>query len=132
VLDIFFGRLLYFLMMIGGNNKGENAAPAGARVSSGLISWTGPLLLTVGRGALILISQAAAELIFMLHRDPSPWLSAGRWWTVYGTLADAGCLALRWRFTQAEGANLRDLIGPIRGYRARRNVHGLLNYAGRT
>jgi hypothetical protein len=85
-----------------------------ARVSSGLVSWTGPLLLTVGRSALILASQAAVALIFMLHRNQSPWLSAGRWWTVYGTLADAGCLALLWKFTRAEGTNLRDLIGPIR------------------
>jgi hypothetical protein len=32
VLDIFFGHLLYFLTMAGGNNKGENAtAPSGAK-----------------------------------------------------------------------------------------------------
>ena len=90
-----------------------------ARVSSGLVSWTGPLLLTVGRSALILASQAAVALIYMLHRNPSPWLSAGRWWTVYGTLADVGCLALLWKFTRAEGTRLRDLIGPIRWRRGR-------------
>lgn len=85
-----------------------------AGVSSGRISWTGPLLLTVGRSALILASQAIAALLFLLHGDRSPWLSAGRWWTVYGTLADAGCLALLWRFARQEGLRLRDLVGPVR------------------
>ncbi len=92
-----------------------NSAPAiEARLSLGKISWTGPLILTVGRTVLVLAAQALVSLVFLLQRDPAPWYSAGRWWTVYGTLADAGCLALLWKFTRAEGVKLRDLIGPIR------------------
>jgi hypothetical protein len=99
--------------------RANSQSDTGERFSSGLNPWTGPLLLTVGRSALILAAQALVALIFLYLRDPSPWLSAGRWWTVYGTLADAGCLALLWKFTRAEGKNLRDLVGPIRWRRGR-------------
>lgn len=78
------------------------------------LTWTGPLLLTVGRSAFILAAQGIVALILMANGDHSPWLSAGRWWTVDGTLADIACLALLWRFTRAEGTTLRSLIGPIR------------------
>lgn len=83
------------------------------------IRWTGPLLCMAGRSVLILAGQAITALIFVLRGDQTPWLAAGRWWTVYGTLADLGCLALLWRFTRAEGATLRGLVGPIRCRRGR-------------
>lgn len=97
----------------------NSQSAAGARVPSRALSWTGPLLLTVGRSVMLLAAQAVVALIFLLQRDPSPWFSAGRWWTVYGTLADVGCLALLWKFTRAEGTKLRDLVGPIRRRHAR-------------
>ena len=80
---------------------------------------TRPLLLTVGRSALILAAQATASLVFILQGDRAPWMSASHWWTVYGTLADVGCLALLWRFTRAEGTTLRGLIGPVHWRRGR-------------
>jgi hypothetical protein len=73
----------------------------------------------VGRSALILAGQALTALILVLQGDQTPWLAAGRWWTVYGTLADLGCLALLWTFTRAEGTTLRGLIGPIHWRRGR-------------
>lgn len=85
-----------------------------ARASASRISWAGPLLLIVGRSAFLLAAQALVALLFLLRRDPTPWATAGNWWTVYGNLADLGCLALLWKYTRAEGVSLRSLLGPSR------------------
>lgn len=85
-----------------------------ARVQQGRITWTGPLVLVVGRTVLILLAQALFALIFFLRGAQHPWLVAAPWWTVYGTLVDVGCLALLWKYTRAEGITIRDLVGPIR------------------
>lgn len=84
------------------------------RVAQWRVTWTGPLLVITGRSALILLVQALVAGIFFLRGSPEPWLAAGPWWTIYGTLVDLGCLALMWTFTRAEGITLRDLIGSIR------------------
>jgi hypothetical protein len=83
-----------------------------ARASAGRIPWAGPLLLIIGRSVFLIAAQALVALLFLLRRDPAPWGSAGQWWTVYGNLADLGCLALLWRYTRAEGVSLRSLLGP--------------------
>ncbi|MGA2569038.1 MAG: CPBP family glutamic-type intramembrane protease [Terracidiphilus sp.] len=84
------------------------------RVVAGRIPWAGPLLLIVGRSVFLVAAQALVALLFLLRHDPSPWGSAGQWWTVYGNLADVGCLALLWKYTRAEGVSLRSLLGPSR------------------
>lgn len=85
-----------------------------ARVAGGRIPWAGPLLLVTARPLFMIASQALVALIFFgLHR-PSPWRSAGYWWTVYGTLVDIGCLLGMVWFTRREGIRLRDLLGPVR------------------
>lgn len=89
------------------------------RVVQGSITWTGPLLLLVGRSALMFAAQALVAGVFALQGRPTPWRSAAPFWTVYGTLVDFGCLALIWQFTRQEGITLRDLIGPIRWRRGR-------------
>ena len=81
------------------------------RASAGRIPWAGPLLLIVGRSAFLVIAQALVALLFLIRRDAAPWDSAGQWWTVYGNLADVGCLILLWRFTRLEGVSLRSLLG---------------------
>jgi hypothetical protein len=86
---------------------------------SGRITWTRPLLLTVSRSLLILAAQTLTAVVFVLQGNRTPWLAASRWWTVYGTLVDVGCLALLWKFTRAEGTTLYGLIGPIRWRRGR-------------
>ena len=58
--------------------------------------------------------QGLVAFIFLFRGAVHPWLAAAPWWTVYGTLIDAGCLALIWKFTRDEGIRLRDVIGPIR------------------
>jgi len=84
-----------------------------ARTSDGGISWTGPLVLIVGRSAFLVAAQAVVALLLLVRHAPTPWTSAGSWWTVYGNLADLGCLALLWRYTRAEGISLRSLFGRI-------------------
>lgn len=84
------------------------------RVAQGRLSYLGPLVLVMGRSALMLLAQGLFAIIFFLRGVEHPWLAAAPWWTVYGTLIDIGCLTLMWRFTSAEGIRLRDLIGPIK------------------
>ncbi len=84
------------------------------RLAQGQVTWTGLLVVLIGRTALMLIAQGLFALIFLARGVAHPWLAAAPWWTVYGTLIDAGCLGLMWKFTQAEGIRLRDLTGSIR------------------
>jgi hypothetical protein len=84
------------------------------RLAAGKITWAGPLIVVMGRTVLIFIAQAIVACILLLRHHPSPWIAAGPWWTVYGTIADIGCLLLMAYFTRAEGIRLRDLIGKIR------------------
>ena len=79
-------------------------------VPQGTITWTGPLLLLVGRSALMFVAQGLVAGILELLGSSTPWLSAGAWWTVYGTMVDLGCLMLMWTFTRREGIRLRDLL----------------------
>ena len=84
------------------------------RVEQGTITWTGPLLVVVGRSALMFVAQGIVAAVLALQGNRTAWLSAGAWWTIYGTLIDLGCLILMWWFVRREGITLRNLIGPIR------------------
>jgi len=95
------------------------------RLAAGRIPWTGPLFLAALRPLLFFSVQALLALAcFALHR-PGAWHEAGRWWTVYGTIVDIGCLAGLRFFTRKEGLRLRDLIGPVRLRRGHDVVVGL-------
>ena len=63
------------------------------------------------RSVLALAAQALTAAILALRGASSPWLSAGAYLPVYGTLIDLGCLALLWRLTRREGIGLRELVG---------------------
>ena len=52
-----------------------------------------------------------SRAVFFLRSSLTPWHDAEPWLPVYGTLIDAGCLALLWRFTRREGIRLFDLVG---------------------
>lgn len=56
-------------------------------------------------------AQGLVAGIFALRASPTPWQDAEPWLPVYGTLIDAGCLAMLWRLTRREGIRLVDLIG---------------------
>jgi hypothetical protein len=84
------------------------------RVSSGIIPRAGPHILIVGRSVFLIAAQGLVAFLLLLRRDVTPWASAGNWWTVYGNLADLGCLALLWKCTRSEGVSLRSLFGTAR------------------
>jgi membrane protease YdiL (CAAX protease family) len=84
------------------------------RVAGGRLSFTGPLVLAALRPMLFFTVQGLLALgYFAIHR-PGAWHEAGRWWTVYGTVVDIGCLIGLRIFTRKEGIRMRDLIGPLR------------------
>ena len=57
------------------------------------------------------VAQALVAAVFALRSSPTPWHDAEPWLPVYGTLIDAGCLALLWQLTRREGLRLFDLVG---------------------
>ncbi len=63
------------------------------------------------RSVCALGAQGLVAAILALRSLPSPWLDAAAWLPVYGTLIDAGCLALLWRLTRREGIGVLDLVG---------------------
>jgi membrane protease YdiL (CAAX protease family) len=63
------------------------------------------------RTACAVGAQGLVAAVFALRSSPTPWHDAEPWLPVYGTLIDAGCLALLWRLTRREGMRLLDLVG---------------------
>jgi len=84
------------------------------RACVGTLGRTGPWLIVVGRGVLIIAAQAITASILWVRSHSWSWNAAAKWWTVYGTLVDIGCLALMAIYTRKEGIRLRDLIGRLR------------------
>jgi hypothetical protein len=90
---------------------GPNAYDALLRRDAGTLTWRGPVLLLFARSVCAVVAQAIVAGIYALRGSPTPWLDAAPWLPVYGTLIDAGCLALLWRLTRREGIGLLDLVG---------------------
>jgi uncharacterized protein len=101
-------------------------AEVSGRAASGQLTWLGPLLVVTGRSIFLVAAQAVVAGIFALLHHPSPWSAAAPWWSVYGTLADLGCLALLVHFAGKEGLRLRDLMGRIRWRRGMDLLLGLM------
>jgi membrane protease YdiL (CAAX protease family) len=80
------------------------------RAAMGRLGWAGPLMLVFGRTALCVLAQSLVSGLFWLRGHPTPWQAAAAYWTVWGTLADLGCLAALVVWTRKEGLRLRDLI----------------------
>jgi uncharacterized protein len=81
------------------------------RRDAATLTWRGPTLMLLARAAFGIGAQALVAGIFALRSSPTPWHDAEPWLPVYGTLIDAGCLALLWRLTRREGIRLLDLAG---------------------
>src|SRR5215216_1059818 len=81
------------------------------RRDAGTLTWGGPALILFARTACAVGAQALVAGVFALRSSPTPWHDAEPWLPVYGTLIDAGCLALLWRLTRREGIRLFDLVG---------------------
>ncbi len=72
------------------------------RRDAGLLTWCGPVLLLFARPVFAVAAQGLVALIYATHKSATPWRDAGAWLPVYGTLVDAGCLCLLWRFARRE------------------------------
>ena len=81
------------------------------RSQPGTLTWRGPALMLFARTGFAIGAQALVAGVFALRASPTPWHDAEPWLPVYGTLIDAGCLALLWRLTRREGIRLVDLSG---------------------
>src|SRR4249920_1499535 len=81
------------------------------RRTAATLTWHGPVLMLFARTACAVGAQAVVAAVFALRASPNPWHDAEPWLPVYGTLIDAGCLALLWRLTRREGIRLFDLVG---------------------
>jgi hypothetical protein len=103
----------------------DSVAEIALRIPTRRLTWAGPLLLVSARTALLVLFQAFAAVVLALRHHPYAWTAAGKWWTVYGTLVDLGCITLMWRFTRREGIGFRDLIGRFRLRRGRDLFVGL-------
>jgi uncharacterized protein len=91
----------------------------------GTLTWRGPAVMLFARSACAIGAQALVAAVFALRSSPMPWHDAEPWFPVYGTLIDAGCLALLWRLTRREGIRLVDLVGFERTRLARDVALGL-------
>ncbi len=80
------------------------------RRDAGTLTWAGPALMLFARAALAVAAQGLVAGIFALRGSRTAWHDAESWLPVYGTLIDAGCLALLWRLTRREGIRLFDLV----------------------
>jgi uncharacterized protein len=87
--------------------NGKNNLQKQAALGRLTLKW--PLLMVFSRLILAVVIQCLVALVFF-HSAPSPILSAGKWWPVYGTLIDLGCLMLVVRLARKEGLRFRDLI----------------------
>lgn len=73
--------------------------------------WHGPALMLFARAVLAVCAQGVVAAVFAIRGSVTPWHDAEPWLPVYGTLIDAGCLALLWRLTRREGIRLFELVG---------------------
>src|ERR1044071_3247577 len=81
------------------------------RLEAGTLPRRGRALMLFARAACAVGAQALVAAVLALRSSPTPWHDAEPWLPVYGTLIDAGCLALLWRLTRREGIRLFDLVG---------------------
>src|SRR5262245_42495695 len=79
------------------------------RRDAGTLTWRGPALMLFARSVCAVGAQGLVAIMFALRSSPHPWLDAAPWLPVYGTLIDAGCLALLWPLARREGIGLFDL-----------------------
>jgi hypothetical protein len=95
------------------------------RLNTGTLAWRGPALMLFARSVFAVGAQGVVAAMFALRSSPTPWRDSELWLPVYGTLIDAGCLALLWRLTRREGIRLFDLVGFERSHIVRDTLLGL-------
>ena len=75
------------------------------------------IALLPARTFFLLASQALFALIFQFRHYAQPWRNSIAWRTVYGTLADLGCLALLITFTHRQGLRFARLSWSVNSRR---------------
>ncbi|QRK05759.1 CPBP family intramembrane metalloprotease [Archangium violaceum] len=68
-------------------------------------------MMTFARLVLAYVAHGVTAAVLAASGHAEPWQAAIRWWTVYGSLIDAGCLVLLAMLTRREGRSIRDLVG---------------------
>jgi uncharacterized protein len=69
------------------------------------------LVALLSRTIFSIFAQALFSWGTTLTLQPLSFLDTGRWWTVYGSLIDIGCLTLMMWFLKKEGKDLKSIIG---------------------
>ena len=96
------------------------------RHAAGALTWLGPASMLFARSIFAVAAQAIIAAVLALQGSTEPWRDAARWFPVYATLIDVGCLALLWILMRREGARLFDLIGFDRARLGRDALYALL------
>jgi uncharacterized protein len=69
------------------------------------------LLCLLSRTILSLFSQRIFSAFSSITSQPLDFIEAGRWWTVYGSLIDIGCIGLMVWIVRKEGTDIKSIIG---------------------
>lgn len=82
-------------------------------VARGQLVWRAPLFFLGVRSVLLIAGQAIFALACRWRGHPSRCSAAGAWWTVWGSIADFGCLAVLFLLAVRENCRIRDLLGSL-------------------
>jgi len=91
--------------------NGENTRQALRARHSG---WRLPLAMLAARSLCWIAAQAAVAVFFLAAGRGDPWNAAAPWWSVYGILANLGCLGLLLVSARREGIGFAALTGRLR------------------
>lgn len=87
--------------------------PLKKHVDRGTVSLTTCLLILPLRTFFLFLAQGLFYLFYHLNGKKNSWALAGKWWSVWGSLADLGCLLILIKLTKREGLTLVDLFKPF-------------------
>lgn len=82
-----------------------------SRLAGGRMPRFGPIVMLAARPTFILLAQAITFFLLRQFSVANAGVAVRNWWSVYGTLADLGCLGLLIWLTKREGIRLLDLVG---------------------
>ncbi len=80
------------------------------KTNEGIPRWRFLLIVVFSRPLLLFIAHLIFAVVFAVLGDKTPFKTAGPYWSVYGTIADIGCLLLLKVGMQKEGMRIADLI----------------------
>lgn len=75
------------------------------------MSLGAPLAMLLARPVFLYAAHGLTTLVLLAVGVPHPWSAAAPWWTVYGTLADLGCLFALRQLLRSEQLTPMQLVG---------------------